>query len=237
MANQLIAFIPARGGSKGIKRKNLMKMGNETLVEIAVNGAIESKIFNYIIINSEDIEIRNLIQSKFSNNKQIIIQDRPEEYWHDNTVQEVDRLIEWSSKQFEKDYDVSVDDIALLYPTAPLRKSNNIKEAYKIYQKYNYDSLLSVTESREYLWRIGPNNSIVGPINYSPFTRGPNQLEGWNQWRENKSIYIFKKHLLKEGARIGGKVGFYEMDKISSIDVDTTDDLELVKHIYESRES
>jgi len=108
LANQLIAFIPARGGSKGIKRKNLMKMGNETLVEIAVNGAIESKIFNYIIINSEDIEIRNLIQSKFSNNKQIIIQDRPEEYWHDNTVQEVDRLIEWSSKQFEKDYDVAV---------------------------------------------------------------------------------------------------------------------------------
>jgi len=235
LRGQLIAFIPARGGSKGIKRKNLMKIGNETLVEIAIKSAIESKIFNFVIINSEDTEIRDLVHSKFSDHKQIIVQDRPEEYWHDNTIQEVDRLIEWSIKKFEKEHSTQVDEIVLLYPTAPLRKSNNIIEAFEIYQKYQFDSLLSVTESREYLWKIGPNNSMLGPINYSPFKRGPNQLEGWNQWKENKSIYIFKKHLLEEGARIGGKVGFYEMDKISSIDIDTIADLELARHIYESK--
>lgn len=234
MAEQIVAFIPARGGSKGIKRKNLMKLGNETLVEVAINAAIDSKIFDYILVNSEDEEIRNLIKSKYSKNNKIILQNRPEEFWHDNSVQEVDRLIKWSVENFEKKNDLIVKDIALLYATAPLRSSEDILKAFKIYQQNNFDSLLSVTESREYLWRVGPNNSIVGPINYSPFTRGPNQLEGWNQWRENKSIYIFKKYLLKEGARIGGKVGFYEMDKISSIDVDTTSDLELVKHIYES---
>ena len=210
-------------------------MGNETLVEIAIKSAIDSKIFNFILVNSEDEEIRNLVKSKFLGVDKVIIQDRPEEYWHDNTVQEVDRLIEWSIKKFENDQNIIVDEVALLYATAPLRKAVDIKEAYNIFKTNRFDSLLSVTESREYLWRIGPNNSIVGPINYSPFTRGPNQLEGWNQWRENKSVYIFKKNLLKEGARIGGKVGFYKMDKISSIDVDTTDDLELVRHIYETR--
>ncbi|WP_440694020.1 acylneuraminate cytidylyltransferase family protein [Candidatus Pelagibacter sp. HIMB1695] len=237
MQKLTVAFIPARGGSKGIKRKNLMKMGNETLVEIAIKSAIDSKIFNFILVNSEDEEIRNLVKSKFLGVDKVIIQDRPEEYWHDNTVQEVDRLIEWSIKKFENDQNIIVDEVALLYATAPLRKAVDIKEAYNIFKTNRFDSLLSVTESREYLWRIGPNNSIVGPINYSPFTRGPNQLEGWNQWRENKSVYIFKKNLLKEGARIGGKVGFYKMDKISSIDVDTTDDLELVRHIYETRKN
>lgn len=235
LKNHRVAFIPARGGSKGIKRKNLMKLGDDTLVEIAIKAAISTKIFDFVIVNSEDSEIRNLIKSKFSKDKQIVIQDRPEEYWYDNTFQEVDRLISWSINKFETEYKVGVDVIALLYPTAPLRKSNNITEAYEIFKKYQFDSLLSVTESREYLWRTGPNNSMLGPINYSPFNRGPNQLEGWNQWKENKSIYIFKKNLLKDGARIGGKVGFYEMDKISSIDVDTVADLELARYIYESK--
>ena len=126
LKKHLVAFIPARGGSKGIKRKNLMKLGDDTLVEISIKAAISTKIFDFVIVNSEDSEIRNLVKSKFSKNKQVIIQDRPEEYWYDNTVQEVDRLISWSIKKFETEYKIEVDEITLLYPTAPLRRSNNI---------------------------------------------------------------------------------------------------------------
>ena len=58
------------------------------------------------------------------------------------------------NQKFENDQNIIVDEVALLYATAPLRKAVDIKEAYNIFKTNRFDSLLSVTESREYLWRI-----------------------------------------------------------------------------------
>ena len=74
------------------------------------------------------------------------------------------------------------------------------------------------------------------PVNYDPQKRGPNQLEGWNQWVENKAVYALKRDLLMEtGCRLGGKIGFVEMSKTDSVDIDTEDDFRLAENILKSR--
>ena len=62
--------------------------------------------------------------------------------------------------------------------------------------------------------------------------RGPNQLEGWNQWIENKAVYAMKRDLLiQTGCRLGGKVGFVEMSRLKSIDIDILDDFLLAEQL------
>ena len=54
---KIIAFIPARGGSKSIKNKNLKKLGKKNLVEIAINQALKSKLFSKIVLSSDNNSI------------------------------------------------------------------------------------------------------------------------------------------------------------------------------------
>ena len=81
-------------------------------------------------------------------------------------------------------------------------------------------------------------SSRVAECSGSTKKRGPNQLEGWNQWVENKAVYAMKRDLLMAtGCRLGGRVGFVEMSKLESIDIDTPDDFALAEQILLARQS
>ena len=77
---KFIALIPARSGSKGIKNKNLKKIGNLNLVELAINSAKKSKIFERIILSSDSEKIL-----KFANRKKVVKHKRPLKYAKDDS--------------------------------------------------------------------------------------------------------------------------------------------------------
>tara|TARA_A100001015_G_C15039380_1_gene738535 strand:- start:826 stop:1524 length:699 start_codon:yes stop_codon:yes gene_type:complete len=227
---KILGIIPARGGSKGILRKNIKLMDNKPLIQYTIEATQNCKLISDFIVNSEDLEIRSIATSLGAKT-----QDRPKEFWYDNSFQEVDRLLKWSVLEYEKNLGI-VDIVVLLYPTAPLRTSNDISNCIDLIIKEEFDSSLSLREDRTYIWKKKGISNEVEPINYDPRKRGPNQLEGWNQWVENKAVYAMKRDLLIDtGCRLGGKIGYSEMSKLNSVDIDIIDDFVLAEHIIKLR--
>lgn len=228
---KIFAITPARGGSKGVPRKNIKPLAGKPLLQHTVDAAQACPRIDRYIINTEDDEIRSTAKALG-----VETQSRPEDFWYDNTFQEVDRLLQWSVRDLEEKGAV-IDIVVLLYATAPLRKTEHITKCIDLVQNRGFDSALTLVEDRSYIWeRKGSESNEVMPVNYDPAKRGPNQKEGWNQWVENKAVYVMKRDLLMEtGCRLGGRVGFVEMSKLDSIDIDTLDDFKLAERILEIR--
>lgn len=222
------AFIPARGGSKGIPRKNLADLAGKPLVAHTISQAQTSQWIDRVFVNSEDEEVRTVAASYGAD-----VISRPEEFFHDNSVQEVDRLLQWTIGELESQGH-TIDIGVLLYATSPLRQVETIDQAVSMVAEGGYDSVLSLFEDPTYLWRV--DGETAAPTNYDPKTRGPRQKEHWNQWGENKAVYAFRRDLLMStGCRLGGKIGYVEMPKWRSVDVDKPEDLELVRKLFEVR--
>lgn len=225
-----VAFTPARGGSVGVPRKNLRPLAGRPLLAHTVAAAQASASINRYIVNTEDDEIANVARELG-----VEVQPRPEDFWHDNTVQEVDRLLVWAVSQLEE-VGYAVDVVVLLYATSPLRGPDPIDATVDLVASGKYDSALTLREDRTYLWRRVEQGDEVAPVNYSPANRGPNQLEGWNQWAENKAVYACTRDLLVEtGCRLGGRIGSVVMDRLDSIDIDRPDDFAIAEAILSAR--
>lgn len=213
------AIIPARGGSQGIKRKNIKKVNGIPLVVHAINQAMSAKNIQNVLVSTEDIEIAEIAKNAGSK-----VMDRSDEFINDNSIQEVDRLLIWTVNKLI-DNGEKVDVIVLLYPTAPLRKVSTIEDIVARIIEEDCDSALTLYEDTTYLWAINENGEPE-PLNYDPKTRGPRQKEKWNQWGENKAVYAMTRELLlNTGCRLGGKIGWVEMSKLESIDIDKKEDL------------
>jgi N-acylneuraminate cytidylyltransferase len=226
MTSPAVAIIPARGGSTGIPRKNLAVVAGKPLVVHTIEQALAAKNIDRVIVNSEDQEIRDVAAAAGAE-----VMDRPDEYAHDTTVQEVDRLLRWCILELEGRSE-AVGLVVLLYPTAPLRRVATIEQAVSMVREGGYESVLSLVEDSTYLWRW--EGDEVRPTNYDPRTRGPRQKEQWNQWAENKAVYVMTRDLLvTTGCRIGGRVGGVAMSKLESVDIDAPEDLELVRALME----
>lgn len=224
-----LAIIPARGGSKGIPRKNIQDVEGIPLLAYTIIAAQNASSVTTVLVNSEDAEIRETAVQFGARTM-----SRPEEYFHDNTFQEVDRLLIWTVQEFEKSNE-PVDIILLCYPTSPLRDSKYIDATARKVSEEGFDSALTLVEDSSYLWKVNSDNT-ASPQNYDPKKRGPRQKELWNQWIENKAVYAMKRNLLMEtGCRLGGKIGYVIMPEIDSIDVDTPTDLEIVRQIMKLR--
>jgi CMP-N,N'-diacetyllegionaminic acid synthase len=235
MANQagndktVIAIIPARGGSKGVPRKNLQLVAGKPLVAHAVEEARGSPLVDRVVVNSEDAEIRSVAKHFGAE-----IQDRPREFWHDNTLQEVDRLLIWSVKELERKGS-TVDVVVLVYPTSPLRRAEHITKTVSKVLCEEFDSALTLVRDHSYLWRVD-SGGTAEPTNYDPGKRGPHQKTDLNQWIENKSVYAMRRDLLIDtGCRLGGRIGMVQMSKLESIDIDYPEDLRLAEILMKER--
>ncbi|MCD8740545.1 acylneuraminate cytidylyltransferase family protein [Mucilaginibacter roseus] len=227
----VLAITPARGGSKGVPRKNIIDLGGKPLVAHTITQAKKAALIDEYIVNSEDEEIRQVAEKWGANTM-----TRPDMYAHDQILQEVDLLLKWTVEQFEEaNPDKHVDIVVLLYPTAPLRNVSAIDAAIDLVKNQGYDSALSLYYDTRYLWSVTDEGTTVEPRNYDPNKRMPRQKESWNQWAENKAIYATKRDILFSIGRIGPKCGYVEMEKWRSIDIDEPVDLEMARALYQAK--
>ena len=226
--NNILAIIPARGGSKRVPRKNLKLINEIPLVGHAINHAKDSKYINEIIVSTDDAEIAEVSQSFGAR-----VIDRPEEYRHDNTIMEADNILCQVVQDLEAKGE-KIDIIILLYPTAPLRPVKKIDEAIELIINQQYDSVLSLVPDQGYFWRLNKDSEDLKPYNYDPQNRIPSTMHDYKQFKENKAIYACTRDLLKNTrCRLGSRIGFVLMDPLESIDIDTHEELELCRVLYE----
>ncbi len=220
----IYAIIPARGGSQGIPGKNLKQIEGEPLVGIAARQAVQAEEIDHAVVNSDDPDIRAAVEDY-----DVQVMDRPEKYAQGDMMMGVDKFLNWQVSELE-DQGHDIDIVVLLYPTGPLRPIKKIDETVRMVAEQGFDSALTLYEDDRYLWEADENTAE--PTNYEPANRGPRQLEDWNQWVENKAVYVMTRDLLIEtGCRLGGDIGYVEMSELRSVDVDTPTDLTLARQI------
>ncbi len=213
---EIMSIIPARGGSKGIKLKNLKLLNGMPLLDYSVNSSLESKFITRTIVSTDHPKILNHAEKLGA---QVI--KRPKILSTDSS--HIEPVIEHCLNHLKLKENYYPDLIILLQNTSPLRTKKHIDDAIKIFLNSKYDSMLSGYISHNFIWKIKNNNVI--PINFNPQKR-PNRQEFTNQFIENGAIYISKYSAFKKSkCRVSGKIGFFEMAKELSVDIDTQLDL------------
>ena len=227
MEKQIIAVIPARGGSKRVPRKNLLPLRGKPLIVHTIEHAKHSRLISRIIVSTDDNEISDVA---LQYGAEVI--KRPPELSGDTAPSEVAlvHVVDWLAEKEKYDPDILV----FLQCTSPIRNESDIDNAITVFRGNNADSLFSACRFNKYIWQV--RNGEASPINYDYRNRWREQ-DFPHQVLENGSIFVFKTSILKElGNRLGGKIAVYEMDELSSIQIDSNEDIMLCNCIMDMRE-
>ena len=224
MKNKVAILIPARGGSKGIKNKNLKIFNKKPLIYWSIKQALDSKFSSDIYVTSDSTNILNYAK-KFNINTI----SRPKHLAKDGSSTE-DAIL-----HFIKKSKIFYDNIILLQPTSPLRKKNDINNAYNLFMKKKCNSLFSVSSFSDFtVWK--QSSKKIVPFSYNPNSRLGRQKQT-KYFIENGSIYIFKSKLIsKIMNRIDVKsFNIYKMNKLQFFEIDDLEDLKICENIFKSK--
>jgi len=214
----IVAIIPARGGSKGIPKKNLIDFCGKPLVSWTIEQALAIKSISTVWVSSDSNQILNVAKNLGANTI-----SRPKSLSSDTATSEST----WShALNIIEQKTGTVDIVIGLQPTSPVREPKDIEKAIKIFEKSKCDSLFSATEIGDfYIWQKKGKKLIS--LNYDYNNRGRRQ-DYTKQYVENGSFYLFKPQILKKfNNRLGGKIKISLMEFWKSFEIDSLEDIEL----------
>ena len=229
MSKNYLAIIPARGGSKRLPQKNLMKIGNDSLVGHAINCSRGLTNNLEICVSTDDIAIAEEAK-QYGPYLHFM---RPPELAQDDTrsIDVVKHAIHWFSSRGK-----TFDAFVLLQPTSPLRKREHVREALELFETRNAAGVVSVKPMDHPLqWcaTLGEQGSmeLFGAKLEEKVHPDCNQMH----YQLNGAIYIFKidARLNDKGFVYDDKTFAYVMDRWSSIDIDVEQDYMLAKAIWD----
>jgi len=219
-----LALIPARGGSKGLKDKNIRLLNNKPLLAYTIEAAKESRIFDRIIVSTDSEKIA-VVALKYGAEVPFM---RPKELATD-TASSMDVLI-YTIELLQESND-KYDYVALLQPTSPLRTSQDIVGAVNLLIEKNANSVVSVCKvEHSPLW----SNTLPEDLSLKDFIR-PEIRNLRRQdlpifYRLNGAIYIVKVSYILESKDFFGQESYaYIMPVNRSVDIDTELDLVLAE--------
>jgi len=210
---KIVSVITARGGSKGIPKKNIVDLNGKPLLYYSMNASLNSNV-NKTFVSTDDIDISN-IALKYG----VSIIDRPKELSGDLVMPDKALL------HFSKIVDFDV--LVFIQPTSPLIKSEYINNGIKMIKSGKYDSVFTVTKEHWLpKWTVD-----VNPVDWDIHNR-PRRQDMGELYSENGMFYITTKEcLLSNNLRYGGKMGIIDIPLKDSFQVDTLEDLELIRRL------
>ena len=141
-----IAVIPARGGSKGIPRKNMRLMNGKPLIAYSIENALASAFIDTVIVSSDSEEIREFAQQY----EGVIALDRDSALAEDAVT--LDPVIYDAVLRTEQDQNISFDIVVTLQPTSPLLTVGTLDEALSCFSSGEWDSMISVVNAPHLSW-------------------------------------------------------------------------------------
>ena len=215
----IAAVIPARGGSKGIPRKNIRLMAGIPLIAHSILDCQDSQLVRQVFVSTDDEEIAQLSQQYGAT-----IIHRPAEIAGDDASSE--SALKHAVEEIEAT-SFSPDLVVFLQCTSPVRTGDDIDRAVCQLQAANADSLLSVSPSHRFLWQEKAGEAVS--INYD-YRHRQRRQDLAPQYVENGSIYIFKPWVLKTlNNRLGGKISLFCMDEKAAVEIDSLLDWKMLE--------
>lgn len=229
MVKDCLVIIPARGGSKGIPKKNLALINGIPLIEFTIKAALDSALPGRICLTTDNDEIR-------AHGLQFPIEApflRPADLSQDNsgTIPVVKHTLDW----YEKNSIFQPEIIMLLQPTCPFRSALSIRQAYKDFIATSADSLISVNAVSEH-----PCEYVMKTESGFRFVLTPPEQPGRQHFPEvffiNGAIYMTTVDFFRTKETLfNKKARLFIMPQEESIDIDTPMDLEYAKWLYKRK--
>ena len=216
-----IAIILARGGSKGIKNKNLIKVNGKPLIYWSIKSCLNSKKIQSVWVSSDSEKILS-VSKKYGAN----ILKRPKIISGDFSTSESAWI---HALKIIKNKIKNIDSVVGIQPTSPIRPSKSIDNAINKFYDKKFDSLFTSQKINDhFIWQ-----TVRGKLkaNYN-YKKRPMRQKIKNKYLENGSFYIFKAtKFLKEKCRFFGKIGTFVMSKTYSFQIDDFEDIEIISSL------
>jgi CMP-N-acetylneuraminic acid synthetase len=227
---EILALIPARGGSKGIPRKNIKALHGKPLIGYAIEAALFANCFSEVMVSTEDEEIAAVARA-FGATVPFL---RPAELATDSasSITVVQHVLDAYSKQNR-----FFDAVCLLQPTAPLRTASLISNAVKHFITTNCDSLITV---RSVPHEYHPDWVLVPTENGAKIATGISEFPTQRQalrpaYHRDGAIYIAKTATLLSGTFYGNHLELLPTDTLPHVNLDTLLDWEVAEKMLKSR--
>lgn len=218
MKQDILIVIPARGGSKGIPRKNLRSLSGKPLIYYSIRTALESKFKPHVYVSTDDEEIGEL--SKKLGAKVVI---RDAKHAEDSTT--LDPVIYHCYKTAMERTNIDFDMVVTLQPTSPLLKTTTLDAALtRFIGDDNIDTLISAKDDTHLTWNKQGDTFI------------PNYKKRVNRqflpptYKETGGILISHTSQISERNRIGTNVDLLLLSGGEEIDIDTYEDWNICEY-------
>ena len=188
---EILGIIPARGGSKGIRRKNIKEIAGKPLIAWTIEAAKRSKLLDRFVVSTEDQEIAH-ISKKYGAE----VVDRPMEFATDEatTLSVLQHVLT----------KIDADIVVLLQPTSPVRGDGLIDACIRKYKEKGVDNL--------------GTGFVCKFMEYGSYTQRRQELKGF--FYDDGNVYVVKSDLIKAGKMFGEKVEKFKTPKEQSIEID-----------------
>ncbi len=212
-----LALIPARGGSKGIRRKNLVPIAGKPLIVWTIEQALAVPGLD-VAVSTEDEEI-----AEVSRRAGARIIERPAVLAQDTTPTEPVVLHALDMTEFSG---ASVEAVLLLQATSPVRRAGTLARAVSEMSRRGLDSLVGVVEQPPFLWSLDEDGLAHPAYDHLRRPRRQDLTPTARRYRETGSLYVTKTEIYRRyGNRLGGRIGLFVMDEVEGVDIDTLSDL------------
>lgn len=207
---KVLAVIPARGGSKGIPRKNVRIMANKPLIAYSIENALSCPLVTHVAVSTDDEEIRDI---SLSCGAQVIMRGAHLALDHvtlDPVVFDAVQQAEAAAGKF--------DIVITMQPTSPLLTAATLTGALEAFIAKGQDTVLSVTNRPHLSW------SFNGTRYFPLYEKRLNRQQLPPNFLETGAFVITRRENVRENSRFGKEVSVYEIPESEAVDIDTVDD-------------
>ena len=213
----ILGIIPARGGSKGIPRKNITPLAGKPLISYTIEQACHSNFINRLVVSTDDPEIATVSQQFGAE-----VVRRPTELSGDMVSSESALLHTLHHLASKENY--QPDLVVFLQCTSPLTLAEDIDGTVQALLHHQADTALAVTPFHYFLWREDEHGDTVG-INHDKRVRLLRQQRA-PQYRETGAVYVMKTQgFLENKHRFFGKTAHYVIPADRCLEIDELADL------------
>lgn len=208
---KILTVIPARGGSKGIPRKNIRFIAGQPLLAYAIKCAKQSSYDMEVVVSSDEKEIQN-IAGKFG----AYVIDRPAQLAGDKVT--LDPVIYHAMTTMEAKNQCRYDVVITMQPTSPLLTAETLDKAIQFFIENNYDTVLSGVNDPRLSWRIEDGKCLPN------YEKRRNRQYMPKDLKETGAFVITKRDYVTSSSRFGDKIAVYEVPEDEAGDIDTPED-------------
>lgn len=209
----IIAVIPARGGSKGIPRKNMRLMGGKPLIAYAIENALSSELVDDVVVSSDSEEIL-AYAAQFEG---VTGLPRDTELALDAVT--LDPVIYDAVMRREEEAGVSFDVVVTLQPTSPLLTRETLDQALAMFVDSDLDSCISVVNAPHLSWKEDGKGGVV-----PAYEQRLNRQQLPPNYLETGAFLIANRASVTPTTRLGKTVGVFEVPERESTDIDSISD-------------